>query len=621
MAQIIDAFITTLGLDGTLFRRGMRDAERDRRRLDDITTRGNRNRETQERAGADAQRRRHREQEERTKAVALGYRKIRNEVLGLAAVFTAGMGLKDFITSSINGAASLGFLSANLSMSTEALTSWQRASERAGGSAEGIVAQLKESADTLAQLKSGMGPNEGLQSFFRWGGNSSELKDGNSYLLERSRIISELFKVDPAQAALISKSMGISEDQFDFLKQGPTAVMAMVQAQEKNAVVSAKNAAAALELKNKALDLRDSLQATSVKVLTALLPSLTKLADWLISITSHISDNKDVIAGWVESFIKSDWSHVIGQAKEFATAVASIAENLARLMEKIDKWTGGNGTKDMIPTTMGGLSSKLLKDGSEDKGKSGFWQSAKMGIARTLASFGDRTAGEYVRDKTGKDDYRVGPASKKPETKSVMSKLMAQGWTAEQAAGITGSLMQESGLDHTARNPKSGAYGIAQWLSKDRVGNFRKVMGRDLVGSSLDEQLAFHQYEMTKGSEQAAGRKLRGTRTAEEAARVHSEEYERPGTAEANIARRQRLAAQLISGQRAANAAAAGSMPAGAQASISATNNRSSSSTSETKIENINVYTQATDAAAIARDIRPAVEKFSFTTQANTGMR
>ncbi len=154
------------------------------------------------------------------------------------------------------------------------------------------------------------------------------------------------------------------------------------------------------------------------------------------------------------------------------------------------------------------------------------------------------------------------------------------------------------------------------------MGDFKEFSGKDLKGSTLDEQLAFFNHEVSSdGKEARAGRLLRGAKTAEDAARIHSEAYERPGAEEANIGRRQRLAAQFAAADRAANAGASGRLPAGAMASLPGSTTRNSTSTNETRIEAINVYTQATDAPGIAAAMRPAVEKYTFANQANTGMQ
>ncbi len=285
-------------------------------------------------------------------------------------------------------------------------------------------------------------------------------------------------------------------------------------------------------------------------------------------------------------------------------------------------------------------------------------------VARTLASMGHKPSAVWIRETTGKDDYLTAPGTRDersskaalrqeanfqrrqvglpelPElpskkaaverqaagevastAKYIKEKLMAKGWSAEQASGITASFQQESDLDPSRMNSKSGAYGLGQWLSKDRVANFKAFAGRDLKGSSLDQQIDFFHHEVTKGSEIPAGDKLRATRTAEDAARIHSTEYERPGADEANIPRRQRLAAQIAMDTRQQNALGVTKMPAGAPAAAPVTNTNTKTSTSTTEVNGpINIYPKGGDPATIAKGIKPAIERYTAPMQANTGM-
>ncbi len=64
------------------------------------------------------------------------------------------------------------------------------------------------------------------------------------------------------------------------------------------------------------------------------------------------------------------------------------------------------------------------------------------------------------------------------------------------------------------------------------------MFGRDIRGSSLEEQLQFVHYELTRGREQAAGRALRQARTAGEAGAIVSSKYERPLRVELEMAKR-----------------------------------------------------------------------------------
>lgn len=298
MSTIVDQLIVTLGLDGSKFKAGAADAENARKRLADQSTRLDSEQSKREKKLADEQAKRAKATEDAAKRMAMSINKVRNEALALFAVFTAGVGLKDFFSSTINNAAALGQQAANLNMSTEALSAWQQASQLAGGTAEGMTAQLKESADAIAKYKLGQGLAAGMDKFFQYGGSDSDLKDGNTYLLARARIIGEMFNQDPNKAHLLAGQMGISEDQFNLIKKGPDAILVMVKAQEKNAAITAKSAAEALKLKQEMQQLAFKLESVATKIALQLAPAITAIAQ---QITDWLNDPKTDIVGWVNA--------------------------------------------------------------------------------------------------------------------------------------------------------------------------------------------------------------------------------------------------------------------------------------------------------------------------------
>lgn len=122
------------------------------------------------------------------------------------------------------------------------------------------------------------------------------------------------------------------------------------------------------------------------------------------------------------------------------------------------------------------------------------------------------------------------PAGSTQNAQTALAYFMSKGWTREQAAGIVGNLQAESTakLDPNALGDQGNAWGVAQWnkkVSPDRVANFRRVIGTDLRGSSLEQQLAFVNWELNN-TEKAAGDALRRSTTAQEAA-VAMAAYER----------------------------------------------------------------------------------------------
>jgi len=679
--KIIDALLVTLGLDGSAFLKTAAEATKAQKKLGADTRTTGREIDTAERRSNDERKKRQHDQDQRARSTVDGYKKIRNEVLALAAIFTAGVGIKDFVSNTINQAASLGYLSANLKMSIADIQAYGRASERANGSTAGLVAQFKASSDALGQLKAGMGPNSSLQNFFRWGGTDKDLKDSETHILAMSRIVSEMFKRDPGQAMVIAKEIGVLDDQFDFMKQGPELMKAQRDAQMKNTAVTEKDAAAAHELQVQMLDLRDSLQATATRVILQLAPALKDLfaqlekgaiwvAQWvatsIVAVREFIGYADDVaksLGGWKNVLIglaALKIASILAPLASLALGLAGVGASLAGVVagaagvpllvaalaalaayggykaaefafgdktDKVNEELGAESKRRNAEIMAGGTGRELSmprspkQDGDDRRANADIM---KGGSGRPLAYMSLRDQVANAID-AGMQNNAGAAGNADARAKYIMEKLKATGWTPEQAAGITASFKQENAtFDPDKSNPKSGAYGMGQWLSKDRIADFKKTYGRDIRGSTLDNQIDFFNHETAPdGSEAAAGRKLRATKTAEDAARVHSEAYERPGSDEANVARRQRLAAQLASVDRMSNAAAALRIPAGAQASAPnvSTDNRTSTATHETTIENINITTQATDARGIADSIRPALGKLTFATQANTGMQ
>jgi hypothetical protein len=630
-ATVIDALMVTLGIDAKGFLTGKNQATDATKKLSAEETKAAK------------------EMEERNKRAVESYKKVRNEVLALLAIFTAGMGLKDFTESTINSAVNLGYMAKNLQMSTQDLSAWQRAAERAGGSAEGITSALQDSQQQIAGFRLGRVSDQ-IQMFLRFGGKTSDLKDGNAYLLARSQIVQKLFSVDPGRAKYVAQAMGISDEEFNFIKQGPQAILALVSAQEKNSAITEKQAAQALKLKNAWLDFRDRLQYVGTTILLELMPlfdkwlqKLQKMADWVAEHKSDIGAWIDAAVAEIEKFIDSldkavasvgGWKNVLEAL--VAIKVLSMASSLLGLAGAL---TGVGGALAGLAAAgpvaglailgaAAGIAIKKIQESTEPGHFVGRTAGSKHGnairpqdtnaslwgdVKKGFSNFFSIQSGHFVSRTNGAEQQRA---------RTAFDYFRSQGWTVEQAAGIVGSLVQESGVDSTSQNKTSGAYGIGQWLGT-RVADFKAWSGHDLVGSDLQEQLAFMQYELTKGKEQAAGQRLRAAKTAADAAAIHSQFYERPGQDEANIGQRQAYANSLLASLGQSNAAQIAGQSAGARgAGMSAARISQMTSTAETNINGpITIQTQATDAQGIAREFGKAVGKYSFTIpQANTGL-
>ena len=106
--------------------------------------------------------------------------------------------------------------------------------------------------------------------------------------------------------------------------------------------------------------------------------------------------------------------------------------------------------------------------------------------------------------------------------------FQSKGWTLAQAAGIVANLdIETAGTFNPGAIGDGGkAYGIAQW-HPDRQAHFQSWAGRNIRGSTFEQQLEFVQYELTEGREKKAGNRIRQTATPQDAAIATDRFYER----------------------------------------------------------------------------------------------
>ena len=122
--------------------------------------------------------------------------------------------------------------------------------------------------------------------------------------------------------------------------------------------------------------------------------------------------------------------------------------------------------------------------------------------------------------------------------------FMKRGWSKEHAWAITGTL----GGETVNFNPSEGggwirgkngqlhkedSYGVGQW-HKERRDTFERVFGHAMKGSSLDEELAFVDWEL-KNTHKRAGEHLKRTGTPYAGVGVLVPEYEAPADTYGNI--------------------------------------------------------------------------------------
>lgn len=129
---------------------------------------------------------------------------------------------------------------------------------------------------------------------------------------------------------------------------------------------------------------------------------------------------------------------------------------------------------------------------------------------------------------------------------SIKSKLIGMGYTEAQTYGIMANLREESQGDVNALGDSGQAYGVAQW-HPDRQQDFARVMGHDIHGSTLDEQLEFMDWEL-KNTRKKAGDDLSYAVTPGNSASIFSQEFEAPKDDFGMVARGRARAAEQMAG-------------------------------------------------------------------------
>lgn len=380
-----------------------------------------------------------------------------------------------------------------------------------------------------------------------------------------------------AYARNIAAQFGIGE--ADLLK--------MFLLAEKNAEAQARFAA---KLKESGLDLdqlsnKSNAFAVAVQNLEQSLGlSAQQVADkWLPWMTSFVEVLGNVSQGMVRVGKDTDgWSSSIvslvaalGGLKAFAWLLGLLGFKSAAgaISGATGAVAGGVATLGLPATVLGGV----FAAANANPDSAGFKASGDLGAdLRAITKLARPTLRRWFGlegDEGGAGGKAAGGARTSGTAQGVIDYFVSRGWSREQAAGIAANLSRESNFNPQATGDGGKAYGVAQW-HPDRQAAFRAWLGKDIRGSTLDEQLAFVHFELTEGKERAAGAKLRGARTAAQAGAVVSSEYERPADTFGEATRRAQLADRMFTAPLApgagAGAAAGGGSTVNATVTINA---------------------------------------------------
>lgn len=121
-----------------------------------------------------------------------------------------------------------------------------------------------------------------------------------------------------------------------------------------------------------------------------------------------------------------------------------------------------------------------------------------------------------------------------PTGNQIVNFFMNKGLTKNQAKGIYGNIMQESGGKHNiVSRDGHNSYGLAQWTGTRKARLFSKYGTNPTVNQQLE-----YLWDELNSTEKSALNALRNTTTIEDATKVFMQKFERPANWAANFKNR-----------------------------------------------------------------------------------
>ena len=126
------------------------------------------------------------------------------------------------------------------------------------------------------------------------------------------------------------------------------------------------------------------------------------------------------------------------------------------------------------------------------------------------------------------------PDDRTPTGSQIVNFFMNKGLTKNQAKGIYGNIMQESGGKHNiVSRDGHNSYGLAQWTGTRKARLFSKYGTNPTVNQQLE-----YLWDELNSTEKGALNALRNTTTVEDATKVFMQKFERPANWAANFKNR-----------------------------------------------------------------------------------
>lgn len=173
-----------------------------------------------------------------------------------------------------------------------------------------------------------------------------------------------------------------------------------------------------------------------------------------------------------------------------------------------------------------------------------------MGATSSAGTGSSGPVSDSPISKLTKTEKHGSMASFNDRARFVMRKLMELGWSRAAALGMAANIDQESDFRPDAElvDDTGSTAGIVQWRGA-RQRKFKELYGKDLKGSSLEEQVKYLDWELrNKGGDKPtyeAGLLLQQATSPEQATEIFLKKVERPGNIDREIPKRMKNLAEM----------------------------------------------------------------------------
>lgn len=428
MADALSAFVVSLGLDPTDYNREIAKYRDDRKRLAEEDAKYNRQSNDGQKRQVEAM------------------RSLRNETAGFLLTLAGASSVGSFFKEMVIGAANTGRLAENLGIATERVGVWEKAVERAGGTAENAQNALRTMASLYQSNKLGL-LDPGTQGDLMGLGISKLSQNPEENLFAISRAAT---RMDRQQFIARASRLGLDQGTINVLAEGPDQLRATLAEMEKLNATTKKEAEEAQKLERAWHDLSDTLK-------TIVRPAIFEAVTDLNGFAAQILKFGNALKGW-----------------EFRDPWEVLKEQFN------NSGFGGNAPK---PEDREGV---YVNEENKPWYRR-LWDTITRKTGAAPAPATGRGVGGASRGGEGRGDRT---------SKTVENYFRAKGYSPAQAKGIAAAVVAEGGLrQRTGGGYRGRALGIGQLLGERR----QRFLARYGSNFTLQNELDFMHYELQGG--------------------------------------------------------------------------------------------------------------------------